>query len=244
MLALLYVRFGLDDGPVSVPDGAAAGDLILEDCDYATENGAYDAECGTLVVPETRRPAVAAHRVAGDAHQARSADPGDWAGRTKLAGLVAVVGGALAGAVAGANLLLVLPDVSRARSAREPVTAEERLHATATFGESREATMQVTIVGAGNMGRGIGTRAVAGGHEVEIVDRDPAEAERLAEELGGVSDVEVRAILLASSPNVGFFAAAIVLAAVAPRAAAIGYLVIAAASVLRARGDQPAVQPS
>lgn len=45
--------------------------------------------------------------------------------------------------------------------------------------------MQVTIVGAGNMGRGIGTRAVAGGHEVEIVDRDPAEAERLAEELGG-----------------------------------------------------------
>lgn len=59
-----------------------------------------------------------------------------------------------------------------------------------------------------------------------------------------VSDDEVRAILLASSPNVGFFAAAIVLAAVAPRAAAIGYLVIAAASVLRARGDQPAVQPS
>ena len=54
MLALLYVRFGLDDGPVSVPDGAVAGDLILEDCDYATENGAYDAECGTLVVPENR----------------------------------------------------------------------------------------------------------------------------------------------------------------------------------------------
>jgi 8-hydroxy-5-deazaflavin:NADPH oxidoreductase len=45
--------------------------------------------------------------------------------------------------------------------------------------------MKITIVGAGNMGRGIGTRAVAGGHEVEIVDRDPAEARRLAEELGG-----------------------------------------------------------
>jgi NADPH-dependent F420 reductase len=44
--------------------------------------------------------------------------------------------------------------------------------------------MRVTIIGAGNMGRGIGTRAVAGGHEVEIVDRDPAEAQRLAEELG------------------------------------------------------------
>jgi 8-hydroxy-5-deazaflavin:NADPH oxidoreductase len=44
--------------------------------------------------------------------------------------------------------------------------------------------MRVTIIGAGNMGRGIGTRVVAGGHEVEIVDRDPAEAQRLADELG------------------------------------------------------------
>jgi NADPH-dependent F420 reductase len=44
--------------------------------------------------------------------------------------------------------------------------------------------MKVTIIGAGNMGRAIGTRAVAGGHEVEIVDRDPAEAQKLAEELG------------------------------------------------------------
>jgi 8-hydroxy-5-deazaflavin:NADPH oxidoreductase len=45
--------------------------------------------------------------------------------------------------------------------------------------------MKVTIIGAGNMGRGIGTRAVAGGHEVEILDRDPAEAQKLAAELGG-----------------------------------------------------------
>ena len=44
--------------------------------------------------------------------------------------------------------------------------------------------MKVTIIGAGNMGRGIGTRAITGGHEVEIVDRDPAEAHKLAEELG------------------------------------------------------------
>jgi predicted dinucleotide-binding enzyme len=35
------------------------------------------------------------------------------------------------------------------------------------------------------MGRGIATRAIAGGHQVEILDRDPAEAERLAEEVGG-----------------------------------------------------------
>jgi 8-hydroxy-5-deazaflavin:NADPH oxidoreductase len=45
--------------------------------------------------------------------------------------------------------------------------------------------MKVTIVGAGNMGRAIAARALAGGNEVEIVDRDPAEARRLAEELGG-----------------------------------------------------------
>lgn len=44
--------------------------------------------------------------------------------------------------------------------------------------------MKITIIGAGNMGRAIGTRAVAGGHQVEIVDRDPAEAQKLAEELG------------------------------------------------------------
>ena len=45
--------------------------------------------------------------------------------------------------------------------------------------------MKVTIFGAGNMGRAIGTRAIAGGHEVEIVDRNPAEARKLAGELGG-----------------------------------------------------------
>jgi 8-hydroxy-5-deazaflavin:NADPH oxidoreductase len=44
--------------------------------------------------------------------------------------------------------------------------------------------MKLTIIGAGNMGRGIATRAIAGGHEVEILDRDPAEARALADELG------------------------------------------------------------
>ena len=47
--------------------------------------------------------------------------------------------------------------------------------------------MKVTIIGAGNMGRGIGTRLAAGGHEAEIVDRDPAEARKLAEELGATA---------------------------------------------------------
>ena len=45
--------------------------------------------------------------------------------------------------------------------------------------------MKLTIIGSGNMGRAIGTLAVGGGHEVEIVDREAAEAQKLADELGG-----------------------------------------------------------
>jgi predicted dinucleotide-binding enzyme len=44
--------------------------------------------------------------------------------------------------------------------------------------------MKVTIIGAGNMGRGIGTRAVAGGNQVELIDRNPEDAKGLADELG------------------------------------------------------------
>ena len=47
--------------------------------------------------------------------------------------------------------------------------------------------MNVTIIGAGNMGRGIGHRLVAGGNDTTVVDRDPEEAGRLAEELHGAA---------------------------------------------------------
>jgi 8-hydroxy-5-deazaflavin:NADPH oxidoreductase len=54
------------------------------------------------------------------------------------------------------------------------------------YARAEEGTnMKVTIIGAGNMGRGVGTRVVAGGHELEILDRDPVEAQKLADELGG-----------------------------------------------------------
>ena len=53
VLGLAYLRFAGTDR-VSVPKGAQAGDLILESCTYATENGGYQADCGTLVVPENR----------------------------------------------------------------------------------------------------------------------------------------------------------------------------------------------
>src|SRR5215211_6229549 len=51
---LVYLRFAPGAGPVSVPEGASAGELFLEPCEYAGENGSYPADCGTLVVPETR----------------------------------------------------------------------------------------------------------------------------------------------------------------------------------------------
>src|SRR4029453_14297610 len=54
VLGFGYLRFGSGDDAVSVPSGAKAGDLFLHDCDYATEDGGYAADCGTLVVPENR----------------------------------------------------------------------------------------------------------------------------------------------------------------------------------------------
>ena len=53
VLALGYLRFAPDDD-VSVPSGAQAGELALEPCEYSTESGSYAADCGTLVVPESR----------------------------------------------------------------------------------------------------------------------------------------------------------------------------------------------
>ncbi len=43
--------------------------------------------------------------------------------------------------------------------------------------------MNFTIIGAGNMGRGIATRLLSGGNPVVIMDRDNAEAKKLADEL-------------------------------------------------------------
>jgi TMEM175 potassium channel family protein len=59
-----------------------------------------------------------------------------------------------------------------------------------------------------------------------------------------VTDEEVNSILIASSPSIGFYAGAIALAIVAPRVAAIGYLLIAVLSVLRVRGDEVAAEPA
>jgi hypothetical protein len=43
-----------EEAPITVPAGAQAGDLVgLESCTFTTKDEVdYDAECGTLVVPE------------------------------------------------------------------------------------------------------------------------------------------------------------------------------------------------
>ncbi len=52
-----------------------------------------------------------------------------------------------------------------------------------------------------------------------------------------VSDKEFNAIARATTRNIGFYIGVIVLAVMAPKIAAFGYLVIAVVTVLRARGD-------
>jgi hypothetical protein len=60
-----------------------------------------------------------------------------------------------------------------------------------------------------------------------------------------VSDAEAASILRAATPSLGFYVVAIALAIVAPQIAAVGYLMVAVAVVLRARGDTlPAPRPS
>ncbi len=43
--------------------------------------------------------------------------------------------------------------------------------------------MNVTIIGAGNMGRGIATRLLSGGHSVTLIDHDDSQATELAKQL-------------------------------------------------------------
>ena len=45
--------------------------------------------------------------------------------------------------------------------------------------------MDITIIGAGNMARGIAARALAGGHTVTLLSREPGKAQALANELAG-----------------------------------------------------------
>jgi pimeloyl-ACP methyl ester carboxylesterase len=53
-LAFALAGCGSSDAPPTVPEGARPGDLTLEPCPFETKAGEFDADCGTLVVPENR----------------------------------------------------------------------------------------------------------------------------------------------------------------------------------------------
>ena len=47
--------------------------------------------------------------------------------------------------------------------------------------------MDVTIIGTGNMARGIGTRAIAGGHDVTVIGKDEGSAQEVVADLESAS---------------------------------------------------------
>jgi predicted dinucleotide-binding enzyme len=71
----------------------------------------------------------------------------------------------------------------------------------------------ISIIGAGNMATAIGTRAAKHGHTVELVSRDPAKAQALADRIGNgttvgtygetpTGDIVIVAVLYAHAPSV------------------------------------------
>lgn len=58
-----------------------------------------------------------------------------------------------------------------------------------------------------------------------------------------VDEQEIRAMVLATTPTLGFYLAIVAVAIVAPRIAAVGYLVVAVVALMRVHGDRTA-QPA
>ena len=59
-----------------------------------------------------------------------------------------------------------------------------------------------------------------------------------------MSEQEIKALAVSTTPNIGFYGAVIVLAIFAPRVAVFGYLVIAIVALLRLRGDHAPEAPT
>jgi 8-hydroxy-5-deazaflavin:NADPH oxidoreductase len=53
--------------------------------------------------------------------------------------------------------------------------------------------MHVTIIGTGNMARGIGSRVVAGGHDLTVVGKDAEQARAVAADIGAEGSVDTSA---------------------------------------------------
>jgi 8-hydroxy-5-deazaflavin:NADPH oxidoreductase len=56
-----------------------------------------------------------------------------------------------------------------------------------------ERTMEVTIIGTGNMARGMGSRVLAGDHHLTVVGKDSERAEAVAADIGGADGVRTAA---------------------------------------------------
>src|SRR3989304_633821 len=56
-LGLILTACGGKDTVLTVPTGAQAGDLTLEPCTFKWDDVEYEADCGTLIVPENRAKA-------------------------------------------------------------------------------------------------------------------------------------------------------------------------------------------
>jgi predicted dinucleotide-binding enzyme len=52
-----------------------------------------------------------------------------------------------------------------------------------------ERTLEVTIIGSGNVARGIGSRMLAGGHDLIVIGKDLESAEAVAADIGGAGIV-------------------------------------------------------
>lgn len=78
--------------------------------------------------------------------------------------------------------------------------------------------MQITIIGTGNMARGIGTRLLAGGNSVTLVGHGEGKAEELARELQGAA---AGGSVQAATPGAALVGEVVVLAVPYPAAAEI-----------------------
>jgi pimeloyl-ACP methyl ester carboxylesterase len=54
VLSISLAACGRSDSTIVLPEGARAGDLVMEPCAFETKTTEYEADCGTLVVPENR----------------------------------------------------------------------------------------------------------------------------------------------------------------------------------------------